>query len=256
VVRAKAELGFLSTFLSISRVGNHFLIGYFFCRNRQPAVKHELPRIDPATTRMAEDPFGIVWPSARARRLAADHDSFNFCDGCRAHIMRSKSDNRGAEICYECGGSAGRVRVCSKMGCYRYEIVGWGEDSKPLSCRECRQAIPDLVYRCQGSGCRTIAPQVCDRCRDRHYCSRECQRADWPSHKTACKARTPATSQSQKNIDSITRPQEQPKSEFEKKIDVILEMLPTVKREQAAAALEKEKGDVVNAVFDLSPFSL
>jgi TPR repeat protein len=34
----------------------------------------------------------------------------------------------------------------------------------------------------------TIAPMQCSRCRNVHYCSQACQRADWPGHKVACAA--------------------------------------------------------------------
>ena len=37
------------------------------------------------------------------------------------------------------------------------------------------------------------APRVCGRCKTQHYCSRECQVADWPVHRKACSTGTPVS---------------------------------------------------------------
>ncbi len=36
--------------------------------------------------------------------------------------------------------------------------------------------------------CNKKAQNKCGRCRNTHYCSQECQRKDWPSHKNVCKS--------------------------------------------------------------------
>jgi hypothetical protein len=41
--------------------------------------------------------------------------------------------------------------------------------------------------RCAASGCAAVAESACSRCTVTYYCSPECQRADWPTHKAACK---------------------------------------------------------------------
>lgn len=40
--------------------------------------------------------------------------------------------------------------------------------------------------RCQTSGLETKL-LLCGKCRQARYCSRDCQKADWPAHKAACK---------------------------------------------------------------------
>lgn len=49
--------------------------------------------------------------------------------------------------------------------------------------------------RCDWAGCLERASKnprallkACSRCRATKYCSAECQKADWPSHKRACAA--------------------------------------------------------------------
>ena len=51
---------------------------------------------------------------------------------------------------------------------------GAGGAGKKL-CAECRQPCTGLPLRC--SGCKTT-----------HYCSKDCQKKAWPSHREACKA--------------------------------------------------------------------
>ena len=49
-------------------------------------------------------------------------------------------------------------------------------------------APPDQKYiQCDAEGCGTASPQLrCSRCRLVHYCSKECQRNNWPAHKSDC----------------------------------------------------------------------
>lgn len=53
--------------------------------------------------------------------------------------------------------------------------------------------------RCHGPGCAKYEYQlvegqklsVCGRCKMVHYCGKECQTADWATHKKVCKAQHP-----------------------------------------------------------------
>lgn len=48
--------------------------------------------------------------------------------------------------------------------------------------------------------CKQPAHQLCSRCGVARYCTAECQRADWPTHKTEC---SPQTHAPQKDLDRI-----------------------------------------------------
>ncbi|KAK0467790.1 uncharacterized protein EV420DRAFT_427992 [Desarmillaria tabescens] len=43
------------------------------------------------------------------------------------------------------------------------------------------------MVQCSETDCNTEATQRCSRCKERVYCSVECQAKDWPTHKTQCK---------------------------------------------------------------------
>jgi tetratricopeptide (TPR) repeat protein len=80
-----------------------------------------------------------------------------------------------------------RARVLSfdaRTGRYAVALDG----GKELSLK------PECVARagCAAVGCTAEeASSVCARCQEVRYCSRECQRADWKTHKLACTARAP-----------------------------------------------------------------
>jgi hypothetical protein len=62
------------------------------------------------------------------------------------------------------------------------------EDGKELSLKA------ECVARagCAAAGCVSEeASSVCSRCQAVRYCSRECQRTDWKTHKPACTAAQP-----------------------------------------------------------------
>ena len=41
-----------------------------------------------------------------------------------------------------------------------------------------------LVVLCEV--CDQVSTKVCSKCKNQHYCSRDCQRADWKQHKKVC----------------------------------------------------------------------
>ncbi len=54
-------------------------------------------------------------------------------------------------------------------------LLGWGE----------RAGMWKLCNHCRAG---RLSLQVCSGCRGKHYCSKECQEADWPSHKSECRS--------------------------------------------------------------------
>jgi hypothetical protein len=57
------------------------------------------------------------------------------------------------------------------------------------STRECAETLAE--YRC--ARCPAQAARKCERCMRTRYCTRACQRLDWPVHKCACAPHTQAT---------------------------------------------------------------
>ena len=47
------------------------------------------------------------------------------------------------------------------------------------------RGVARKMHDCQGCDSK-LASSLCGRCRKVHYCSRECQTADWPNHKKSC----------------------------------------------------------------------
>jgi hypothetical protein len=66
---------------------------------------------------------------------------------------------------------------------------GWGvdlaiTDTPGATVAETRSAVNMLPVRvCARVGCGAPATSSCGKCRGTRYCSKECQTADWPSHK-------------------------------------------------------------------------
>jgi len=69
-----------------------------------------------------------------------------------------------------------------------------------------RQTIPKkgLCYYC-GKEKERVALPVCSRCKIFHYCSRECQVADWPRHKRDCNDFVCAHKQHMRRLDDEGR---------------------------------------------------
>lgn len=45
---------------------------------------------------------------------------------------------------------------------------------------------PTAVHVCGAAMCSANASLRCSRCKNQHYCSAKCQKADWKTHKLAC----------------------------------------------------------------------
>jgi len=43
------------------------------------------------------------------------------------------------------------------------------------------------TLNCSGDGCNNFTKKRCAACYTEYYCSKECQRGDWPNHKEECK---------------------------------------------------------------------
>ncbi len=50
----------------------------------------------------------------------------------------------------------------------------------------------DLVVYCSGGACPFFGTLKCSGCELRHYCSRKCQKKEWPQHKDQCHYEKPA----------------------------------------------------------------
>ena len=73
-------------------------------------------------------------------------------------------------------------------GCFENTKKTGPSDSE-LNCfiSECKSKA---TIRCVAVGCNNRGSQICAGCMMSHYCSKECQMADWKSnHKRICKAR-------------------------------------------------------------------
>lgn len=64
-------------------------------------------------------------------------------------------------------------------------------DSKLAAEARDTDVAPAVIELCGRVGCRntseSMALKRCSRCRSRWYCSTDCQRQDWPSHKRTCR---------------------------------------------------------------------
>ena len=49
-----------------------------------------------------------------------------------------------------------------------------------------RELSSKLARACARDGCAAAASHSCGGCRTAHYCSRDCQKADWARHKSLC----------------------------------------------------------------------
>ncbi|KAF9485122.1 hypothetical protein BDN70DRAFT_917280 [Pholiota conissans] len=56
--------------------------------------------------------------------------------------------------------------------------------------KEKRRGAHRICTACQGTETEDNFYKVCSRCKNRFYCSRECQTRDWPEHKEICHATT------------------------------------------------------------------
>ena len=72
-------------------------------------------------------------------------------------------------------------------GAWRLELRGEAHDLAERRAERACAKIDQGPFRCDG--CRQRVPELkwC-ACRLKRYCSRECQKRDFPAHKAACKA--------------------------------------------------------------------
>lgn len=64
-----------------------------------------------------------------------------------------------------------------------------GSERCTIDINRLSAAQPVAAHMCLLRECRRPALTLtCGRCREAHYCSHECQRRDWPQHKTYCES--------------------------------------------------------------------
>jgi hypothetical protein len=105
--------------------------------------------------------------------------------------------------CYVCGGKAECFNTGSCAYCFGIHFTHFGQVVHMAMCSPKCRAIQnkesdaiakdcdDQLYNICGS-CKTKEPapstyKKCSKCKIAYYCSRECQAADWPTHKQYCK---------------------------------------------------------------------
>jgi len=96
------------------------------------------------------------------------------CDSCKLYANKTCS-------CQE-------AKYCSA----KCQKIDWPEHKETCSAQrdeeegEEEETLPELVDRHYCSVCSEHSTLQCSRCKKAWYCSRECQRANWPEHKSEC----------------------------------------------------------------------
>lgn len=94
------------------------------------------------------------------------------------------------------------------------------EDGTPVVLGEAvENRGPTIIPRCSGGACPWPGTDRCGHCQMRHYCSRECQKKEWPRHKLECVPSANATHWQCLTLDSLAE---------------CRTAAPTVKQEKAA----------------------
>lgn len=82
----------------------------------------------------------------------------------------------------------------NKQGAVKEEMVippfiqGFNQDKIHKLMHRVRSILLDLpIPQCTSCGSCSLDLQLCSHCQNVRYCSRECQKADWPQHKLICK---------------------------------------------------------------------
>jgi len=107
--------------------------------------------------------------------------------------------------CASCWKTSGSLKVCSRCRNISYcskscQIAHWpihkpschsqlthDKSGAGVSARDPKARIQDEFKRACGScGKASESLKQCTRCRQVSYCNRNCQRADWPRHKSTC----------------------------------------------------------------------
>ena len=113
--------------------------------------------------------------------------------------MSSESNNCGNKACRNLGlfrcSRCKNVFYCSQ----KCQKISW-KDHK-VSCSESRDtgtsshhAAQRTIGTCHNEECAKIGALICSQCKNVGYCSKECQKVDWGSHKRNCKGSVADTS--------------------------------------------------------------
>ena len=152
-------------------------------------------------------PKDIEMPGDIFRLHLADPHKALFLD-LLAHMLLDSDIAEGKHRCYCCRHKAvafhastnsllGTVYIsrgfpfCSLSTCESLALNKAGETMDEL-CRSLLQGTagnPDMTkYSCASCGKADDCVLRCSRCKLAPYCSRHCQKAEWPRHKTVCQA--------------------------------------------------------------------
>lgn len=86
---------------------------------------------------------------------------------------------------------------CQALPQFLEELVLWAQKQNPRDIEIVKNNIKELVkvispyfcIKCEQTSFQKEVPsfQRCSQCKKFYYCSKDCQRADWPTHKTICR---------------------------------------------------------------------
>ncbi|XP_060080993.1 uncharacterized protein LOC132560337 [Ylistrum balloti] len=130
---------------------------------------------------------------------------------------------RMVEQCAHCGAQNASLRRCT--GCMKVYYCSkecQKRDWKTLHKKSCKRDAKQHEKSSEdgaNESTTSVAPnkvcvvcsktgndvKTCSRCKQTNYCSRSCQRQDWPKHKQACKVVAPFPPTLPPNIDNIFR---------------------------------------------------
>jgi len=114
-------------------------------------------------------------------RSGEDRIVFSICIPCkcvkrRLHILLVKTHNKCVDFCY-------KGNDCERYCAYVSDLSDILQGKIRLYCLA---AHPVILYQCKQCYQNVSNVATCGECRKVVYCSLECQKIDWPTHKITC----------------------------------------------------------------------